>query len=226
MKLEVIAFDLEGVKVATAAGADRIELCSGPQWGGLTPDKEVLNQARALTDLPIHVMVRPRPGNFVYTTAELNEMISTIEELGNLGYQGVVMGCLDSNDKIDERANQLLISAAQGMVCNFHRAFDSVFFPFEATEKIIDLGFERLLTSGLEDSALEGASLIGRLIEEYRDEITIMPGAGITSGNIMELHDQVHASEYHTSAKIVNEDGTYIGVNPQEVKGIKKALLG
>jgi copper homeostasis protein len=223
--LEIIAYDIEGCVLAERNGADRIELCTDPHLGGTTPTLSLLKEAVELVKIPIHVMIRPRGGDFNYTEEEFYRMLECIPAIRDLGAAGVVFGVLNSDYTFDVYRNRLLMNQCKNLNVTFHRAFDELAHPYTSLRKIIDLGFNRILTSGQQDTAIEAAEFLSELVSEAANAITIMPGSGITSRNIAMLDHIIGAREYHTSAKKVDGQGNYIGVDENEVKAIKTQLL-
>jgi copper homeostasis protein len=198
---EVCVDSTEGVLAAQEAGADRVELCCALFEGGLTPSAGLIETARAASDIDINVLIRPRSGDFIYDRHELRVMLRDIEVAAQLGVHGVVLGALTVDGDVDVALCQQLMKAADGLSVTFHRAFDMARQPFEALETVIGLGVDRLLTSGQESSALDGAPLIERLVRAAVDRITVMPGGGITPRNINRILDLTGAHEVHFSAR-------------------------
>ncbi len=222
--LEVIGFDLKGCEVAQKNGAGRIELCLDPTLGGTTPGIDFIRKARALLTIPLFVMIRPRGGGFTYNEDEFEKMKLSIKFCKEIGADGVVFGILNEHNKINIDKNRELLQLAKGMSCTFHRAFDVVNDPLQAANEIYELGFRRILTSGQKPTALEGADLINELIQKYKDKMTILPGSGVTSKSLPALDKVAKGAEYHTSAKIVDIEGNYIGVDGEEVKAMVNYL--
>jgi copper homeostasis protein len=222
MFLEIIGFDILGCHVAQAAGADRIELCARPDLGGTTPSQALIAQAVAEMLIPVYVMIRPRGGDFCYSDAEYEEMKESVIYCKSIGCQGVVFGVLTDLARIDTARCAPLVALAQPMGCTFHRAFDVVAEPDVALEQVIELGFERILTSGQEPTALAGAQSIAAWIKQAAGRISIMPGSGITATNIAQIRALTKATEYHASAKRVDAStGAYVGVDGEEVRVMK-----
>ena len=223
--LEVIAFDLEGCKIAEDNGADRIELCADPHLGGTTPSFELIDQCVNSIQIPINVMIRPRGGDFVYTSQEFQVMKNSIERIRDIGVNGFVFGILKKDNTLDLERNKSLKNLSGSSEVTFHRAFDQIAHPFTSTYNLIGLGFKRILTSGQMNFAIEATEFLADLIDLADNQISIMPGSGITSVNISKLNRVLNAKEYHTSAKILDSNGNYLGVDPQEVMKIK-SLIG
>ena len=166
-RFEVCANGVESCLAAQAGGADRVELCAGIPEGGTTPSYgEIMVARRVLTTTRLHVIIRPRGGDFLYTPLELERMEADIEVARQLGADGVVIGCLHEDGTIDMESNRRLVEKAQGMSLTFHRAFDRCRDSFEALEQLIDLGFDRILTSGQQPKAIEGAPLLQKLHQQ------------------------------------------------------------
>jgi copper homeostasis protein len=201
-QLEIAANSIESADAAEAGGAARIELCAALELGGVTPSHAMVAIARERAGIPIHVLIRPRPGTFVYDGPELETMLRDIEHCKALGCDGVVVGALDADGRVDLSRCRALMDAARGMPVTFHRAFDCTCDPPQALEAVIALGCNRLLTSGQQRDAPAGAALIRALIEQARGRIEIMPGAGITAGNITALAAATGARAFHASAKV------------------------
>ena len=175
---------IAGVRAAKAAGADRVELCADLLEGGITPSRGMIRQARTIAGIGLNVMIRPRGGDFLFDDDEFATMRSDIETAKAEGADGVVIGLLSATGEIDIARTRELIALARPLSVTFHRAFDMTPDPFRALEALIELGVDRVLTSGQEASVLEGLPLIVELIERAGDRIVIMPGGGITARNI------------------------------------------
>lgn len=201
-RFEVCANGVESCLAAQAGGADRVELCAGIPEGGTTPSYgEIMVARRVLTTTRLHVIIRPRGGDFLYTPLELERMEADIEVARQLGADGVVIGCLHEDGTIDMEANRRLVEKAQGMSLTFHRAFDRCRDPFEALEQLIDLGFDRILTSGQQPKAIEGAPLLQKLHQQAAGRIILLAGCGVNEQNIRSLYEQTDIKEYHFSAR-------------------------
>lgn len=198
--IECCCTNVHEVMEAVAGGARRIELCERLDVGGVTPSRELLREVLACCPLPVNVLVRPREGNFVYTPAEEAVMAESIEMCKQLHANGVVIGALNADGSIDVDMMRRLLAAARPLSVTFHRAFDCCNEPFAALDSIISLGFDRLLTSGQEESSYDGRHLLAKLVERAAGRIVIMPGGGVRPSNINELEATCHAPEYHGSA--------------------------
>lgn len=208
--LEICTGDPAGVAAAIEGGADRIELCSALAEGGLTPSVAMIRFA--VLRIPTNVLIRPRPGDFVYTPEELGVMKRDIEEAVRAGASGIVTGVLTPEGEVDKEACRRLLRPAQGLCNTFHRAFDVAADPFQALEDIIGLGFSRLLTSGQRGSAMEGAALIAELHRRAAGRIQIIAGAGVSPVNAAQLLKASEADELHASARSRRESAmSYAG---------------
>jgi copper homeostasis protein len=198
--LEVAANSAASAFAAQAGGAGRVELCASLGEGGVTPSHGTIVRAREGLTIPLCVLIRPRAGDFLYEGAELAATLDDIAHCRSLGCDGVVVGALTPDGEVDRDACARFVEAASGMGVTFHRAFDLVADQAQALEALIDLGFERVLTSGGMPSAMAGASLLSRLVAQAGGRITVMPGAGIHPDNIAALRELTRAREFHASA--------------------------
>ncbi|MBQ7181333.1 MAG: copper homeostasis protein CutC [Bacteroidaceae bacterium] len=201
MKLEVCCADWASVMAAKAGGAHRIELCEALELDGLTPGSELIGKA-VESGIRVHVLIRPREGDFVYSEAEVRLMIQQIAEARQLGAQGVVWGALTGEGRIDVPLCRRLMEASRGMSVTFHRAFDVCREPLAALEDIISLGCHRLLTSGQAPSALQGIPLLRQLVAQAAGRIIIMPGAGVSPQNAAQILSETGATEIHGSLRM------------------------
>lgn len=202
---EICANSAESCVAAQQGGAHRVELCAGMPEGGTTPSIGEIKVARKLIDIRLHVIIRPRGGDFLYTSSELDIMEEDIRAARQAGADGVVFGCLTPGGELDKRAMQRLMEAAKGLSVTFHRAFDYVKSPDKALEELIEMGVNRVLTSGQMPTAMEGAPLLAELVKQAGDRIIIMPGCGVNEHNIAELARVTDAREFHFSAREVKE---------------------
>ncbi|MDO9254316.1 MAG: copper homeostasis protein CutC [Bacteroidales bacterium] len=201
MILEIAVFSLESAIAAFNAGADRIELCSAPAEGGLTPSAATMRLARKYVKIPIHIMIRPREGDFCYSAKEFEAMLLDIAAAKMVGMEGVVAGVLNPDGSVDEKRTAILVDAAAPMNVTFHRAFDMTKDQDEALEAIIYAGCARILTSGGQQTAPQGIEKLAELVQKAGDRISIMPGSGINLDNIKHITDITNAKEIHLSAR-------------------------
>ncbi|TBV26957.1 copper homeostasis protein CutC [Meridianimaribacter sp. CL38] len=208
MLLEICANSYQSSKNAQDAGAHRIELCQELSVGGITPSYGLLKQVRDTLSIPVFVLIRPRSGNFVYTEDELDIMKQDIQLCKDLGFQGIVSGVLNADDTIDLKQTKELVELSKPLSFTFHRAFDCVKNPEEALEQLINLGIERVLTSGLQPSAEKGINTLKKLNEKAKGRITILAGSGINQNNAKRFKE-IGLKEIHASASSsIESDGS------------------
>jgi copper homeostasis protein len=205
--LEICAYNVHACMIAEKLGAGRIELCSNPKDGGITPGFGTLEYVAENAKIPVYVMIRPRGGNFVYDEHELAIMQKDIKICKILGFAGVVLGILTADNKVDINATKTLVEYAYPMGVTFHKAFDRVADARQALEDIIAAGCERVLTSGLAADALQGADTLRQLINQADGRITIMPGGGVRGSNIAKIMGITGATEMHSSALTASSTG-------------------
>ncbi len=216
--VEICTDSVESATIAEAAGAGRIELCSALTEGGVTPSAGLIEAVRRETNIRLHVLIRPRSGDFLYNDTEFSVMRRDIDTAGECGADGIVTGILRSDGSIDIERTALLAEYASPMALTFHRAFDLCRDPKKGLEDIIAAGASRILTSGQAKNAIEGASLIRSMISDAAGRIIIMPGGGIDEYNIAMLANSTGAAEYHLSGRKQKESmmtfrrkGVYMG---------------
>ena len=201
-QFEVCANSVERCLAAQKGGAHRVELCAGIPEGGTTPSYgEIVTARKVLTTTRLHVIIRPRGGDFLYSDLEMERMIADIDVARQIGADGVVFGCLTEEGNIDMKKNRLLMEHSEGLSTTFHRAFDRCRDPRQALEQIISLGFDRILTSGAQPTAEQGISLLKELHDQAADRIIILAGCGVNEGNIRKIHEQTGIREFHFSAR-------------------------
>lgn len=200
-KLEICCDTTESAISAMNAGADRIELCDNLPEGGTTPSYGSILAARDKLKIKLHVLIRPRNGDFLYTEPEMDIMMKDIELCRKTGVDGIVAGVLKRDGSIDIRRTSELVNAAGNMAFTFHRAFDLCVDAVKGLEDVIACGAGRLLTSGQQDKAVEGAGLISQLVTQAHNRITIMPGSGLDEQNIEQVAKQTGSSEFHMTAR-------------------------
>ncbi|XP_078053269.1 copper homeostasis protein cutC homolog [Augochlora pura] len=199
--MEICVDSLESARNAINGGAKRLEVCAALSEGGLTPSPGLIKKIRSFSPIPIYAMLRLRTGNFVYTEDDMEVMLDDLTILKESGACGFVFGALTLNNEINvEFCKEVLCHASPAPV-TFHRAFDEVGDPTKSLETLIDLGFERILTSGQKDTAEEGLEAIKSLVCQAGDRIVIMPGSGVTRNNISKIKTATGALEFHASAK-------------------------
>ncbi len=201
-EIEICANSVESCIAAQEGGADRVELCMGIPEGGTTPSHgEIRVARRVLATTRLHVIIRNRGGDFLYTPLELERMAIDIDICKQLGIDGVVFGCLKSDGTIDVEANGMLMAHARGMSVTFHRAFDRCSNPKQALEDIVSLGFDRILTSGQMATAAEGIPLLKELNVQAAGRIKLMAGCGVNEENIAAIQQSTGLTNFHFSAR-------------------------
>lgn len=219
-QLEIACFNYESALIAEESGADRIELCENMQLGGTTPNAVLAVRVREKLSIKMHVIIRPRGGDFVYTDEEFVEMKQDIKHLKKLSVDGFVFGILNPDGSVNKKQNQELVNLASPLSCTFHRAFDHVNSIKQALEDVIDCGFKTILTSGHATSVEEGIDDLEMIQKLAKDRIEIMPGGGLRSSNIKLLQEKLEPTFYHSSAITDNSETA----NPEEIKELRNFL--
>ncbi|MBA4067351.1 MAG: copper homeostasis protein CutC [Isosphaera sp.] len=197
--LEVACESVADAEAAEAGGADRVELCAALDLGGLTPSAGLYREAWAAVRLPVWVMIRPRPGDFVYSPAEVAVMAADVDRFRPEEPAGFVFGVLSADGRVDRDACRRLLDACAGLPAVFHRAFDRTPSASEALDAVAELGFRRVLTSGGADTAAEGAEAIARIRERAAGRVEVLPCGRVRAGvleHVLQVTgcDQVHGS--------------------------------
>lgn len=200
MIVEIVVFNIESAMKAQEGGADRIELCDNPAEGGTTPSAGVIELVRQNLSIDVYVMIRPRGGDFFYSNYDFHAMKRDVTQCQRLSVDGVVFGLLNADGTIDKKRCQELIARARPLKVTCHRAFDMARDPFEALEDCIEVGFDRILTSGRELHAAQGATLISQLVKKAAGRIGIMAGSGVNEDNVEGLVKTSGVNEIHFSA--------------------------
>ena len=231
MKLEICANSFQSAKNAQEAGAHRIELCQELSVGGITPSYGLLKKVKAALQIETYVLIRPRSGDFCYSLTEFDVMKKDIEYCKKLGFQGIVSGVLKENKTLDLERTKELIQLSKPLSFTFHRAFDEVPNPDIAIQQLIELGVDRILTSGQKSTAKKGITLLKKLHQQADNKIIIMPGSGVNATNAKLFKDagfkEIHAS---ASKPISNQNESAIfesiqtESNIDEIKSILKAI--
>jgi copper homeostasis protein len=203
MILEIAANNFASALAAYQGGAHRVELCDNMSEGGTSPSIGTLRQCINDIVIPCYPIIRPRGGDFCYSLAEIKIMQYDIESFKDAGAVGIVIGCLTKNGCIDMPVNKKLIACAGDMDISFHRAFDRTIDAAESLKHIIDLGCTRVLTSGQQKNAHLGMHNINKLLQIAQHHISLMPGAGVTPENILEIIAATKCTEIHASAKAI-----------------------
>lgn len=200
--VEVCANSVESCLAAQAGGANRVELCAGIPEGGTTPSYgDIFTAREVLKVTKLHVIIRPRAGDFLYSPLEQRIMLKDIENAHELGADGVVFGCLTAEGDIDMPLMQQLMDASKGMSVTFHRAFDVCRNPQKALEEIISLGCNRILTSGQQPTAEQGIPLLKELQQQTEGRIILLAGCGVNEKNIARIAQETGINEFHFSAR-------------------------
>ena len=196
MIIEVCAESYEYAVKAEKAGADRIELCKDLHLDGLTPDYETAKRTIDKLNIPVFILIRPREGDFIYSKEEFELMKSDIVKFKEMGCKGIVSGILNNDNTIDIKRTKELVELSRPLEFTFHRAFDKVKNPLNEIENLIELGIDRVLTSGQKDKAIEGLELLKEFKNISKNKIKIMPGSGINKSNIVNFKsfDEIHGS--------------------------------
>jgi copper homeostasis protein len=238
--IEIATSDFTTTKSAVEGGADRIELCANLAEGGTTPSYGTIKQCREAFDVLLYPIIRPRGGDFLYTKDEFAIMVNDIKLCKELKADGIVIGLLNMDGSIDIARTAELIEMAYPMGVTFHRAFDRCKNPFEAMEQLIEIGCERILTSGQKPSVVDGVDLVAELNKKADERIIIMPGSGVRKENIKMLAEKTDCIEFHSSLRgkekssmsfihTAFKDSTESYMNnaimPEEVSALRSALL-
>lgn len=237
--IEIATSDFLTTKSAVEGGADRIELCANLAEGGTTPSYAHIKKCREAFDIALFPIIRPRGGDFLYTKDEFEVMTNDIKLCKELGCDGIVIGLLNMDGTIDVTRTSELIELAYPLEVTFHRAFDRCKDPFIALEELIEIGCQRILTSGQKPTVSEGIDLIAELNKKADDRIIIMPGSGVRKENIKMLAEKTGCVELHSSLRgkvkspmqfvhpaFSNSEESYMNnsIDPEEVRALRNAL--
>lgn len=203
--IEAAVESLDAALAAAQGGAHRLELCTDLAHGGTTPDVKLLRACRSQLLIPLFVLIRPRPGDFVYTDAEHRAMLEQIQRAKAAGARGIVSGELTGRGTPNEDRTRALIDAARPLPFTFHRAFDECADLLKALETLIRLRVSRVLTSGGAKTAPEGANKIRELVAQADGRIEILPGGGIDASNVAGLVRTTGVREVHFSVKTADK---------------------
>jgi copper homeostasis protein len=235
-KLEICCFNLGSALIAQEAGAHRIELCADPGDGGTTPSQGVIREARQRLHIELYPIIRPRGGDFLFSAEEFAVMERDVVNCKQTGCDGVVIGLLKADGTVDKERSVRLVELAYPLGVTFHRAFDRTIDPVQALEDIIGIGCERILSSGLRPTAVEGSDLLRELVRLADERIIIMPGSGIRASNIATLAQDIGAGEWHSSARVkiassmkysnaaMGEDQPVVMADAVEIRGMLGSL--
>ncbi len=227
MKVEICASSVQSAVYAQEGGAHRIELCCNLKEGGLTPSAGTIQLVRKWLAIEVFVLIRPRSGDFCYSDMEFETMLKEVFFCKENGVDGVVFGVLKKDNTIDRQRNALLIEAARPMQVTFHRAFDCLPDPSEGLEQLVQMGVDRVLTSGQAASAIEGQEMIRALTRQANQRIGILPGGGLHQKNVEDFINFTKVEEVHLSAKQAISSGEnslfaahYYETNVEEVRAV------
>ena len=238
--IEIATSDFNTTKSAVAGGADRIELCANLAEGGTTPPYSQIKKCRETFDVLLYPIIRPRGGDFLYNKDEFEMMRNDIKLCKELGCDGVVIGLLNIDGSIDSTRTAELIELAYPMGVTFHRAFDRCKDPFTALEELIEIGCERILSSGQMPCVVDGVDLVAALNKKADERIIIMPGSGVRKENIKMLAEKTGCVEFHSSLRgkakslmqfihpgFINSEESYLNneICPGEVMALRKSLM-
>ena len=224
MEIEICCSSIQSAANAQAASATRIELCQNLNEGGTTPSYATIRQCVEELHLRVFVLIRPRPGNFVYNELEIQNMLEDVRICKELGVAGIVVGFLHEDGSIDTDLTRRFVEAAAPIPVTFHRAFDRCKDWSKALEKVIACGCRRILTSGCHDTALEGKEVLKQLVQQAGGRITILAGSGITPDNVREIITHTGVREVHGSCKAL-KDNSYMETSKEEVALLLKNAI-
>jgi copper homeostasis protein len=237
--IEIATTDFTTTKSAVEGDADRIELCAALSEGGTTASFGTIKKCREAFGVQLFPIIRTRSGDFLYSDEEFEIMLNEVKLCKDLGCDGVVIGLLNKDGSIDIKRTSKLVESAYPLEVTFHRAFDRCKDPFEALEELIEIGCQRILTSGQQPTAPQGIDLITQLVKSADERIIIMPGSGVRKENIKELAEKTGAKEFHSSLRgnkksamefihpsFANSKESYTNpaIDPEEVKAFRNAL--
>ena len=238
--IEIATSDFLTTKSAVEGGTDRVELCANLAEGGTTPSYAHIKKCRETFDIALFPIIRPRGGDFLYTKDEFEIMKNDIKLCKELGCEGIVIGLLNMDGTIDMTRTSELIELAYPLEVTFHRAFDRCKDPFAALEELIEIGCQRILTSGQKPTVSEGVDLIAELNKKADDRIIILPGSGVRKDNIKMLAEKTGCIEFHSSLRgkakspmqfvhpaFADSAESYFNneISPDEVRALRNSLL-
>lgn len=206
IRIEICTNGYQSVINAQNNGAHCAELCESLEVGGVTPSYGTLKKVASDMKIPVRVLIRPRSGNYIYNDDELEMMCTDIALIQELGYEGVVIGALDEKGNLDVEKIKAMMKAGEGMKFTFHRAIDACNNPLEALATLVDLGFDKVLTSGCRPKAVDGIDMIRQMQEKFGDKIRIMAGGGVNVGNVMKIINETGVTNCHASLTVEVED--------------------
>ena len=205
--LEVCVDSVESAVTAQKAGADRLEICANLLIGGTTPGVSQFQQIRKKCGIPLHVLIRPRFGDFLYTDSEYQMLEEDTRMFRELGADGIVTGCLKADGSLDCNRMEQLRACAGELTLTLHRAFDVCRDPYQALEEAVSLGIDIILTSGQAPDCRKGKEILAKLIAQAGERIEILAGGGVNDEVIRRLSEDIHASCFHMSGKKTLDSG-------------------
>ena len=211
-KLEVCIDNLAGLEACIKGNADRIELCSSLIHGGLTPTIDLMKQASDI-EIPIRIMIRPKSGNFHYSSTDLKQMKNDIDMAHSFGFEGVVFGAILVNGSIDQTFLEKLVTHAFGLKKTLHRAIDTISDPVGAVNTAIKLGFDCILSSGGLETANEGLLVLKEMQSIALGKIDIMPGSGVNPENAQKIAKSSNFNWLHSSCSSLLENKPFTDAN-------------
>ena len=224
MEIEICCGSIQSAANAKAGGAVRVELCQGLIEGGTTPSPATIEFAVKELGLQVFVLIRPRGGDFCYNELEIKTMEEDVEFCKKAGVAGIVVGFLHPDGSIDTELTRRFVKLAAPLPVTFHRAFDRCADPLKALEDVIGCGCARILTSGCKPTAMEGADMLQKLVEQSNGRITILAGSGVTPENAVALREKTSVPEIHGSCKITRPDGAW-ETDVEQVKMLIESLV-
>ncbi|HET9431074.1 MAG TPA: copper homeostasis protein CutC [Chitinophagaceae bacterium] len=239
--IEIATSDFTTSRSAVEGGADRIELCANLAEGGVTASYGLILRCREQFEVALYPIIRPRGGDFLYTEEEFQVMLQDAIQCRQLGCDGIVTGMLNPDGSLDIKRTEMIAKTVYPLGLTFHRAFDRCSNPFEAMEQLIEIGCERILTSGQKPTAPEGLEFINELNRIGGHRIHIMPGSGVRKENIKELAVKTGCTEFHSSLRgkiksrmeyihpaFANDEENYLNnaIDQEEVRALRVALAG
>lgn len=208
--IEACVDSFESCKAAFENDADRLELCGNLSVGGTTPSLFTAKEVKKVSDVKMNVLIRPRFGDFLYTNTEVEQMIFEIKQFADIGVNGVVIGALTPEGRLDCEVMKRMMEAAKGLDVTLHRAFDMSRDPLECLEDAISLGVKTILTSGQHSTVVEGKEVLKTVFDAAKGRIDIMAGCGVKKHNIQMLHDYTGINIFHTTGQVAPLDSGMI----------------
>lgn len=216
VRVEICVGDVESAIAAECGGADRIELCDNLVVGGTTPSAGTIAESCRRLSIPVHVLIRPRAGDFIYSQAEIAAMRDDIEVVKALCAAGVVLGILTRDATIDHGQTAELIALARPMHITFHKAFDQTPDPLEALDVLMSLGVERVLTSGGSPTAVEGIETLAKLVDHAREKISVMAGGQLSTSNLETVIRKSRVNEVHLGSAASQTVESSMSTSPRD----------